>query len=264
MSVLKTQRRVSSYQYWESFTKLYEHHIEQISLISARKQKWICTNVNRIMNDAYFIVSSIESKRFQKERKQLNKESLFEKTISHLESLQDGLFILWNVECYSSNKMINWTNMINDEMELLSNSMQTERTYKKIQILDWDKIHNANFLNNMSKLHRYVHSKVIKVPRKYDDTNTATLTELIDKAFVNIIKANIEIPQTKDEYETRKSLISEAISCLEDSEYPLLQLFNIMPYSDRIMKEFSDMLSDEIKMLRKLQVSDKKRFSDLT
>lgn len=264
MSVLRTQRRVSSFQYWESFTKLYEYHIGRISLISSRKQKWICTNINKIMNDAYFIVSSIESKHFKNESKQPNREILFDKAISHLESLQDGLFILWNVECYDSNKMINWASMLNNEMELLSNSMKQKRTYKKIKILDWNKIHSANFLNNMSKLHRYVHGKVIKVPCKYDDTITVTFTELIDKAFVNIINANNSIPQTKDEYITRKTLISDAISCLEDSEYPLLQLFNIMQYSDRIMEEFSDMLSDEIKMLKKLQISDKKRFSDLT
>lgn len=263
MSVLKTQRRVSSSQYWSSFTELYAFHVERIALISGRKQKWICTDINVIMNKAYEIVSSIESKYFPKDDKEEIKESLFSKTIDYLESLQNGLLILWNIEGYSMRQMSNWATMIDSEMKLLNDSMKTKREFNKIQILDWDKIHSTNFLNNMSKLHRFVHGKVIKVPHRYGDTIGASLTQFIDTAFVDIMRANIKMPETKDEYEKRKLLISEAISCLEDSEFPLLQLFNISHYSERVMKEFSDMLSNEIKMLKGLQISDRKRFADL-
>ena len=61
----------------------------------------------------------------------------------------------------------------------------------------------------------------------------------------------------------RRKCISTAIQILEQANRPMLTYFNIMQYSERIMIEWSDMLTKEIKKLRALQQSDAKRFKEL-
>ena len=73
----------------------------------------------------------------------------------------------------------------------------------------------------------------------------------------------MDIPETKEMYITRKELISDAITCLQDSEYPIYELFNIMQYSENVMKEFSDLLTTEIKLLKGLQKSHAERYKNL-
>ena len=109
-------------------------------------------------------------------------------------------------------------------------------------ILDWDKIHKVEFLRNMSNLHRYTYSKVLNASVCYDDTEGALLISLIDDAFNNVMKA---------------------ISCLKQMNRRMLAYFNLMQYSERIMREWSDMLVKEITLLTGLQKSDKRRFDNL-
>ena len=115
-----------------------------------------------------------------------------------------------------------WAVMINNELDLIKDSMTNlKEEIRYIQVLDWDKINKCKFLSNMCKLHRFIHSKVIGVPKKYDDT------------------------------------------ILQDAEYPIYELFNIMQYSENVMKEFSDLLTTEIKLLKGLQKSDAERYKNL-
>ena len=264
MSVLKTQRRVSTYQFWKSFTTLYEHHINAITSVSIRKQKWICTSINKCMRDAYTLLSDVSTKYVRKPSLATYKDKLLNEAVDHLENMQDGLLIFWNIQHLSYRSMRYWAVMINNELDLIKDSMTNPKEeIRYIQVLDWDKINKCKFLSNMCKLHRFIHSKVIGVPKKYDDTISAQLIEYIDKAFVNVMKANMDIPETKEMYITRKELISDAITCLQDAEYPIYELFNIMQYSENVMKEFSDLLTTEIKLLKGLQKSDAERYKNL-
>lgn len=264
MSVLKTQRRVSTYQFWQSFVAIYKHHSNIIGRVPIRKQKWICQDINFHMREAYSLLSEASSKYVRNPNLAFYKDATFLQAINHLENMQDGLLVFWNIQKYSYRSMRYWATMINDEIDLIKDSMSTQpEEYKYIQILDWDRIEKCMFLQNMCVLHRFVHGKIIRVPNRYDDTISKQIIDYIDKAFINVMKANIDMPQTKAQYTARRKLISDAIEYLQESEYPLYELFNIMQYSENVMKEFSDLLTSEIKLLKGLQKSDAERFKGL-
>ena len=44
---------------------------------------------------------------------------------------------------------------------------------------------------------------------------------------------------------------------------PLISIFNIMEYSNHVMKEWADILNLELKLLYGLQKSDQERFKNL-
>lgn len=264
MSVLKTKRRLSTYQFWYSFIKLYEYHSNIVSQIPIRKQKWICSGINTLMRQAHKTISNVSTKYVRKPSYTNIKDELLNESITSLESLQDGLFILWNVQRFSYKSMKNWALMINNEMRLLRNEMTNPKDdIEFISVLDWDVIQKCNFLENMCKLHRFVHSKIIRVPNKYDDIISLQLKEYIDNAFTCLIKANLIKPETTDDYNKRKSLISKSIDNLHDAEFPVYELFNIMKYSESVMKQFSELITTEIRMLKGLQKSDAERFRHL-
>ena len=75
--------------------------------------------------------------------------------------------------------------------------------------------------------------------------------------------ANRKIPTTQKEYIKRKEYLSKSISCLNKMNRGLLFYFNLMKYSERVMNEWSEMLTQELKMLHALQKSDKSRFEGL-
>lgn len=89
------------------------------------------------------------------------------------------------------------------------------------------------------------------------------LISLVNDAFYELILANKKIPETRIEYEARRQHISNSITYLKEMNRPMLFYFNLMQYSERIMKEWSELLVSELKMLSSLQKSDKERFKTL-
>lgn len=192
------------------------------------------------------------------------KANLIRQSIDCLIELEKPLLIMWNVEQYQTKKMVQWVTLINNEIALLDSLCDKEEYEKQIMILDWNKIHDTTFLKNMSELHRYVHGKVVSAKNRYDDTDSSLLISLIDEAFYSLMKANKKIPETKEDFEKRTAYISKSISCLRKMNRPMTFYFNTMGYSERIMREWSDMLVAELKLLYSLQKSDKARFKNLT
>lgn len=97
----------------------------------------------------------------------------------------------------------------------------------------------------------------------YDSTQGKLLINTVNDAFYYLMRANEKIPTTKKEYMKRKERISNVISSLHQMNRSLLPYFNLMQYSERIMNEWSSMLTQELKMLYALQKSDKSRFDGL-
>ena len=56
MSVIRSKRHISKFEYENTFTKLYQFSAEQTSKISKRRKKWLCTDIDEIMNNAYNLI----------------------------------------------------------------------------------------------------------------------------------------------------------------------------------------------------------------
>lgn len=184
-------------------------------------------------------------------------------TIPKFNAIEKPLMMLWNVQQYEIGSMARWVSKIKREVDLLNRMHDDEDVECEVSVLDWRVINNANFMHNMSVLHRYTHGKVANAYKTYDGTQGALLISIVNDAFYELILANKSIPTTKSEYEERRQHISNAITYLKEMNRPMLFYFNLMQYSERVMNEWAKLLTDELRMLTALQKSDRDRFKNL-
>lgn len=263
MAVLRSQRKISDTEFENTFMRLYCFSREETSSVPKRRKRWLCTDIDLTMNKIYRNIMEINECYFRdRTDKQKYINELSDSSVELLLSLEKPLMSLWNIQHYETKTMVHWVTQINKEIELLNLIHKTE-IGDKIMIIDWCAVNSMRFLNNMSALHRYTHSKVTNAMGRYDDTEGALLISLIDDALYSLISANRKIPTTREEYIVRSKYISHSISCLKQLNRRMLAYFNLMQYSERIMREWSDMLIEELNLLIGLQKSDKSRFKNL-
>lgn len=263
MSVLRSKRRISDTEFEHTFMQLYRFSREKTAHLPKRKKRWLGENIDLIMNKVYRNIMEINECYFRDKSEKLKYiHELSEQSVELLQSLEKPLMALWNIEHYKTKTMVHWVQFIGEEIYLLNLINDTGRC-NEMMILDWDTIHKMEFLRNMSELHRYTMSKVLNASSCYDSTEGALLVSLVDDALHSVMKANYKIPKTKEEYIIRSKYISRAISCLKQMNRRMLAYFNLMKYSERVMLEWSTMLTNEITLLVGLQKSDKRRFANL-
>lgn len=264
MSVLRGKRKISKTEFENTFMKLYQYSMTYTSAIPKRRKKWLCTDIDKTMNMVYRDI--MEMNDFYTPNacdKRAHISSLSERCVNTLISIEKPLMVMWNVQGTETRKMAAWIELLNKEMLLLSYMRESEGEVPTMAILDWNAVKSANFIRNMSELHRYTHSKVTNANMNYDGTQGALLIGLVNDAFYYVIEANKRIPKTRKQYETRRQNISNAIAKLKALNREMLFYFNLMKYSEKVMTEWSNLLTQEIKMLCALQKSDKKRFDSL-
>ena len=264
MAVLRSQRQVSKTEFENTFSVLFRQTREYTLSIPRRRQRWLCTEVNRHMNAAYRAV--IEVGEFfcsNKAQRIAHKKHMAAEVIEHLLALEKPLAVMWNIQRFETDKMARWVELISKEISLLCSIAECEER-SGIMILDWQVIHSANFLQNMSDLHRYTHSKVAGAKSAYDSTEGELLISAVDDAWYCLLKANQKVPTTRKEYEKRRDNISKAIMRIREMQRYLLSYFNLMHYSERVINEWSLLLTKELKLLFAIQKSDKSRFESLT
>ena len=79
----------------------------------------------------------------------------------------------------------------------------------------------------------------------------------------HLCEGNKKPPETKAEYKTRRSHFTKALDRLNAIERPTLAYFNLMGYSEAVMREWASYINDLQTMLASLIETDKKRYADL-
>ena len=119
------------------------------------------------------------------------------------------------------------------------------------------------FLQKMSELHKYTYEKIGHAPKYCRDTLCAQIVDMADTALYWVVDANHTIPQTKAEAEKRDEKLKNAIDSLNAMQRPMLALWNLMDYSERIMDEWAGLLDEELRLLEGLRKADKARYKSL-
>lgn len=264
MAVLRSKRQLAKTEYENAYTVLYNEVRRYMIAIPRRRQKWLCTEINKLINLAFRdIVEINDYYDVEKEKRDEHIKLKAHDAIKHIYDLEKPMMVWWNVQRFETRKMCRLVELINREIYLLNKINKYEERVDSFMILDWSAINNAKFLANMSQLHRYTHGKVASARMDYDDTSGALLISAVDDALYSVIQANKKIPTTRKEYERRRSHVSKAIMCLKEMERHLLSYFNLQEYSERVMTDWTMLLTQELKLLYAIQSSDKKRFGKL-
>jgi hypothetical protein len=271
MSILKNKRSISKYEYENTFDIIYKEIGKSMQSVPVRLRIWINTPLNHRLNEIYSTIMELRTNYFPNKTKNEKQLELVNSIINQILELQQCLYNFWNVMNCKDKKKASWCELLNKELALLHGMNKKNPLYKENKEMEGRKIiyyqkheiQKAQFLKNMSRFHDYTHRKISHAKRLYIDRECTMISEYVDNAWYYCLKANQKIPETKSEYECRKKCISNAISNIIKMEKPLFSLFNLMGYSEDILKEWSGLMSDELRLLRALRKSDKERFSDL-
>lgn len=271
MAVLKNKRSLSKYEYEHTFNAMYEYFRIQLRKIPTRRQEWVSKPITDILRSVHMSIMELNTGYVPYKDRAQWRYNIILSAINSLMALQKPLYCYWDIVDADEKHKKNLCAHVNKEIALLHGMLKTNTFYtendesriKHIMYYKNEDINNAKFLSVMRALHRYTHGKAIRAKSEFDAFETRTMIELVDDAWYHCLEANKTIPENKSEYITRKNHISKAISCLHKLNRPLLSLFILMGYSESIMREWSELLTQELALLSALQKSDKKRFGKL-
>lgn len=260
MSVIKSKRDVSRYDYAYRFIRLYEYTEEKLSKMAKRKYHWLAAPIAAKMNRMRDEIMQIFDPYYEN-GKTLQEQCL--SVIKGLLSLQKPLLALWNIEGYTEKRMEKWISLIEMEIDLLADLGGFKKRESYMFILDHEAVNRLDCFGNMSRLHKMIYTKSISLPGYCRETKGSYLMELADTALYHMARGNRKIPETKEEYENRKKDFSRAMNCIRSMEQPMFAVFNLMNYSNETMEEIAALITETGKLLKGLMDSDEERFGAL-
>lgn len=271
MAVLKNNRTLSQYQYEWDFNKMYDYFRIQISKVSKRRAVWVSDPLTVILRKVHSDIMELTTGYVPQKSRAKWKHDLILNALTNLAALQMPLDNFWNIIQTDEHHRKTWCECINKEIALLHGmliansqySKDDEKEVKQITYYKTSDISNAKFLYNMRELHRYSHTKIIRAKKDFDGFESSTIISLVNDAWYQCISANEKIPTTKQEVICRQKHISNAISDLHKMNRPMLSLFLLMNYSENEMREWANLLTEQLRLLYALQKSDKDRFRKL-
>lgn len=260
MSVIKSKREISKYQYAYHFMRLYDYTEEKLSKMAKRKYRWLGSPIAEKMNGMRDEIMQIFDQYYES-GKSLQEQCY--SVIMGLLSLQKPLIALWNVEGYTVRRMEKWKFLIETEINYLADHGGIRKRDGYMFILDYEAINRLDCMRNMSQLHKMIYTKTISLPSYCRETKGSYLMQIADTALYHMARGNRKIPETKEEYEARKKDFSRALNCIRSMEQPIFAVFNLMNYSNETMEEIAGLITETENLLKGLMDSDEERFAAL-
>lgn len=263
MSVLSRFRSEASTEFEMNAVRLHRYTYQRLSAVSHRRQKYVCTQIQRLISSMYCDVIMGNEQQCRTEAGRSVRNHLLSRAIRTLARLQDPLIVFASLNDSADGGMQEWVGMINKEIALLDGVIgyQTEsRTLPLLEVYDLKYTQDAIFVQKMRQYHKYCYEKAIRVPVQYKEYLTESMLRMADDALVCVIKGNKKVPANKQEYEYREQMFQRAIRDLNSMQRPIYALWNIMLYSEAVLDEWSGQLEECLKLLRGVMKSDKQRF----
>ena len=263
MSVLRSKRKIAFSEFERQMAIICRYTSDRLNSVPSRYRKFLYPKVYNPMNAAYtnLILANEQSARTQKG---IEKRAIyFNVALKYVLSMQKPMLSLWNTIDVKEESCKQWADMFNREIALILGAAKKQEVCKMFVALPKSKIQKLAFLNNMAELHKFTYQKIGHAPEYCKDLLSCKIADFIDAALYCIVMANHKIPETKAEAEKRLEYIQGAIDNLNGMQRPLLALWNIMDYSEKVMDDWAGLLSDEIRILEGLKKADNNRYKNL-
>lgn len=263
MSVLRSRRKVAYSEFERQMANICRYTNDRLGSVPARYRKFLYPKVYNPMNAAYtnLILANEQNARTKTGIERRN--AYFGVALKHICSMQKPMLSLWNIIDVKEESCEQWANMFNREIALIFGAAKKQEDCNMFVALPRSKIQKLAFLNKMSELHKFTYQKIGHAPEYCKDLLSCKIAEFADAALYCIVMANHKIPETKSDAEKRLGYIQGAIDNLNGMQRPLLALWNIMDYSEKIMDDWAGLLSDELRILEGLKKADSSRYKNL-
>lgn len=262
MSVHARKRKIAYGEFEHNMRRFCKQLNERLKSVPARYQRYINPKLYNSSNRAYTALIYANEQNGNTEKGKARRNLFFAEALKCIKDLRKPLYAAFNVLDASEGGMQVFVDLLNREVALVCGLMGKE--YKQMfYILPRRKFEKVLFLRKMSELHKYTYEKIGHAPKYCRDTLCEQIADIIDNALYWAVDANQIIPQKKEEAEQRDEELKNAIDSLNTLQRPLLSLWNLMDYSERIMDEWAGLIDEELRLLEGIRRADKTRYKSM-
>lgn len=264
MAVLRS-RRTTAYSEFERNMGIIHKDLEQrMHALPVRYKKHICKGLYEPMNRAYDAVILANEQKGRGAAQAEKRQRQFTIAIESIMAMEKPLMAFINIRDIKPESCARIGESINREIALIYGAAKWPMEERPVfRIPRKEKFKRLAFLGKMAELHKYTIEKTAHAPNDCFDSLSARIDDFVTTALYDVVLANDKMPETRKEAEARDALLKDAIDNLNAMQRPMLGLWNIAQYSERIMDEWAGLLSEEIRILTGLREADRSRYKGL-
>ena len=263
MAVLRRKRAVAFSEFERQMGNLCKELKARLNTLPARYKKFLNHRIYEPASHAYSAVIIANEQNSRDSSGAKRRTAMLHEALAQLAKLQKPLLAYWNLKDSTEGGMKQVVDMVNREYALIYGVLNRKEVPPMILTLPKRKAKELLFLGKMCELHRYTYQRIGHAPNDCTDFISMQIAEFVDSALYHVVMANHKMPETKDEADRRMQHLTSAVDCLNGLQRPILALWNLMDYSERIMDEWAGLLDEEIKLLEGLKKADRTRYKDL-
>lgn len=265
MSVLRSKRKTAFTEFEHHMSVLCREMKARLNPVPKRYKKFICPKIYNPCSNAYKALILANEQNARTPDGLRRRITLFESALRDIQGIQKPLIAAWNILDTKDESAERWADMVNKEIALITGAMRDGRRVSGLIVTlpRKAKIAQLAFLNTMCELHKYTYSKIGRAPNEYFEFISEPIADFINAALANVVVGNSILPTTHDEAVKRERYFQGAIDNLNAMQRPMLALWNLTDYSERVMNEWSGLLDTEIRLLEGLKKADRERYRKL-
>lgn len=264
MGVLRSRRGIAYSEFERNMSKIHADLENRMHALPARYKKHVCDKLYEPMNRAYNALIISDEQKGPAQAAKDNRQKYFREGITWLMRMEKPLMAFMNIRDVSENGANEIEKALNLEIALIYGAAGWPKEEKPVfHILHKNKFKRLAFLGKMSELHKYTFQKTAHAPNDAFDALSVRIDDFATNALYDVVMANQREPRTREEAQKRDAWLKDAIDNLNGMQRPMVGLWNVMDYSEKIMDEWAGMIDEELRILAGLREADRKRYSGL-
>lgn len=264
MGVLRSRRGLAYSEFERNMWKIHMDLESRMHALPVRYKKHICDKLYEPLNATYNALIIADEQKGSAQAAKDKRQKYFKQAIQSLMRMQKPLMTFFNVREVGEAGEEELERALNYEIALIYGVAGWPKEEKPVfVVLKKHKFKQLAFLGKMAELHRYTFQKTAHAPNECFDALSVRIDDFMTNALYDVVMANVKEPKTKAEAQKRDAWLKDAIDNLNAMQRPLVGLWNIMEYSEKIMDEWAGMIDEEIRILTGLREADRKRYNGL-
>lgn len=264
MGVLRSRRGIAYSEFERNMAKIHRDLEARMHALPVRYKKHVCDRLYNPMNECYNALIIADEQKGSAPAAREKRQKYFRAAAQALMRMEKPLMCFCNIRDMSEDGRNDLEKRLNYELALIWGAAGWPKEEKPVfHILHKDKMRRLAFLSKMAELHKYTFQKTAHAPNDAFDALSIRIDDFATNALYDVSRANEREPKTRKEAQTRDAWLKDAIDNLNAMQRPMVGLWNIMDYSEKIMDEWAGMIDEELRILAGLREADRKRYSGL-
>lgn len=264
MSVLRSQRNIAYSEFERQMAIVHKDLESRMRALPVRYKKHVCRKVYEPMNRAYNALIIADEQKGKSAAAKEKRQKYFSMAVKSIMAMEKPLMAFCNIRDVKDESCKAIGDKLNYVISLIYGAAGWPKEEKPMfHTLRKEKFKRLAFLGKMAELHKYTFQKTAHAPTECYDSLSVRLNDFATNALYDVVMANDKPPATRQEADRRDEYLKDAIDNLNGMQRPMVGLWNIMEYSEKIMDEWGGMLDEEIRILTGLREKDRERYKGL-